>query len=128
VQLSPVENAEDHFATTYLLDRTGDYRVRIPMAATMGLAAEAPLEIFAPDDELRRPETDHDLLAELSTATNGRVMSEAEIRNLPELLPNRSVRTLNPLTERIWDTPAVFIGALLLLTMEWIGRKIVRLI
>lgn len=128
VQLSSVENAEDHFAATYLLDRAGDYRVRIPMAANVGLAAEAPLEIYAPDDEMRRPETDHDLLAELSEATGGQVLTAADLDRLPELLPNRSVRTLNPLTERIWDTPLVFIVALVLLTMEWIGRKIVRLI
>jgi len=128
VQLSAVEQAEDHFATTYLLDRPGDYRVRIPMVAGTSIAAEAPLEVFAPEDELRRPETDHDLLAELSTATNGRFMETADLQDLPELLPNRSVRTLNPLTERIWDTPLVFIVAVLLLAMEWIGRKIVRLI
>jgi hypothetical protein len=38
------------------------------------------------------------------------------------------VRTINPLTERIWDTPLVFGLALLLLSCEWIGRKVIRLI
>ena len=80
-----------------------------------------------PDDELRRPETDHGLLADLASSTAGRVLDPADLDRLPELLPNRSVRTLNPLTERIWDTPLFFGLVLLLATLEWVGRKVIRL-
>jgi hypothetical protein len=34
---------------------------------------------------------------------------------------------MNPITERIWDTPLAFGLVLLLLAAEWIGRKIIRL-
>ena len=44
-----------------------------------------------------------------------------------QLLPNRSVQTVKPLSERIWDTPLAFALVLLVLTAEWIGRKVLRL-
>ena len=34
---------------------------------------------------------------------------------------------LKPLSERIWDTPLAFVLILLVLTAEWIGRKVLRL-
>ena len=43
------------------------------------------------------------------------------------LLPNRSVRTETSITESIWDTPLVLMLVLVLLTAEWIGRKVMRL-
>ena len=76
---------------------------------------------------MRRPETDHPLLKELAEATGGHVLTAANLGSLETLLPNRSVRTINPLTERIWDTPLFFGLIVLLITVEWIGRKIVRL-
>ncbi len=47
--------------------------------------------------------------------------------SLPQLLPNRSVQTVKPLSERIWDTRLAFALVLLVLTAEWIGRKVLRL-
>jgi len=37
------------------------------------------------------------------------------------------VQTVKPLSERIWDTPLAFALVLLVLTAEWIGRKVLRL-
>ncbi len=47
--------------------------------------------------------------------------------SLPQLLPHRSVQTVKPLSERIWDTPLAFALVLLVLTAEWIGRKVLQL-
>jgi hypothetical protein len=47
--------------------------------------------------------------------------------HLLSTLPNRAVRTINPLTESIWDSPLALIIALLILTLEWVGRKALRL-
>ena len=86
-----------------------------------------PVEIYAPDDELRRPETDHRLLASLAAESGGQVLSPKQITELPGLLPNRAVTSINPLNEGIWDSPLAFGLALLALAGEWIGRKLLRL-
>lgn len=127
LELRRDENAPSDFLTTWLPDVTGKLRVRIddPLVAAQPLVAE--VEVYSPDDELRRPETDHALLAALAEDTGGAVLAPDEVDRLPGLLPNRSIKTANPLTERIWDTPLAFILVLLLLTGEWIGRKLLRL-
>ena len=88
----------------------------------------AQVDVIAPDDELRRPETDHDLLETLFETTGGRMLYPDELGELANLLPNRSVRTINPLSERIWDTPLAFALFLMILMLEWIGRKALRLV
>lgn len=106
---------------------TGQLRVRVDDPALEGGRMTVPVEVFTPDDELRRPETDHALLASLAVETGGRTLPPEDLGRLASLLPNRSVTTINPLTERIWDTPLIFGLVLLLITAEWIGRKLVRL-
>ena len=100
-------------------------RVNDPALAAVSLIT--PVEVFTPEDELRRPETDHELLSSLAADTGGWVFGPDDLPDLPDLLPNRAVRTLNPLRERIWDTPLAFLLMLVLLTVEWIGRKLIRL-
>ncbi len=127
VELRRLGADEERYAATYLPGTTGALRVRLEDPTLSGVDLEAVVEVFAPEDELRRPETDHPLLAELAESTNGRTLAPAQLNELEELLPKRSVRTLNPLTERIWDTPLFFGLIVLLITLEWIGRKAARL-
>jgi hypothetical protein len=126
---SPAADAPTvEFAATYRPGVPGQLRVRVNEPTLDGLHLDVPVEVFAPEDELRRPDTDHELLEALAAQTGGRSLPPEDVDALERLLPNRSVRTINPLTERIWDTPLVFGLALLLLSCEWIGRKVIRLI
>ncbi len=115
------------YAATYRPGVTGQLRVRVDDPTLGGRRLQVPVEVFTPDDELRRPETDHRLLEALAAETGGQVLMPDELGQLAELLPNRTVRTMNPLTERIWDTPLAFALILLVLAGEWIGRKVIRL-
>jgi hypothetical protein len=128
LELRRIEGAEDRYAATFLPEAAGELTAKIadPSFARLGLSAS--FEVLAPDDELRRPETDHALLANLAASTEGRVLLPAALDELPRLLPNRAVRTINPLTEPIWDTPLALGLVLILLTAEWIGRKALRLV
>ncbi|MHC4992316.1 MAG: hypothetical protein ACYTGC_15190, partial [Planctomycetota bacterium] len=128
IELRRLDANDERYAATYLPGTTGALRIRVDDPTFAGLDVQAIVEVFAPEDELRRPETDHPLLAELASATGGEVLDPGELDRLETLLPNRSVRTINPLTERIWDTPLFFALVLLLVTMEWIGRKAARLV
>lgn len=82
-----------------------------------------------PDDELRRPEADHALLTSLAQETGGTVLSEGMIDRLPSVLPRREVRTVSlARQETLWDRPGV-LGVLIgLLTLEWVLRRVIRLI
>ncbi|MEE8459168.1 MAG: hypothetical protein V3S08_04810 [Phycisphaerales bacterium] len=116
-----------NFTATWRPGVTGQLRVRVDDPAFDAGRMTVPVEVFTPDDELRRPETDHMLLATLSAETGGRMLPPEDLGRLASLLPNRSVTTINPLTERIWDTPLIFGLVLLVIACEWIGRKLIRL-
>jgi hypothetical protein len=120
-------NGENLYAATFLPDSAGELRLRVDDPTLARANVRASVDVFAPDDELRRPETDHELLKNLAAATGGLVLRSDELDQL-SALPNRAVKTLNPLTEPIWDSPLAFALALLALTFEWVGRKVLRLV
>lgn len=81
---------------------------------------------------MRRPDADHELLRTLAEETGGQVIDPAAAGEAAPLealrdLPNRSIRTPMDLVEPLWDTPLCLILVVLLLTTEWIGRKMLRL-
>jgi hypothetical protein len=88
----------------------------------------AKVEVWQPDDEMRRPQADHRLLAELSAATKGQTLGTGDLGQLAKLLPNRRLKlTGEPEVHTLWDTPLALLVVVLLLTAEWIGRRLLRL-
>jgi hypothetical protein len=120
---------DGRLAATWSTTEPGIYRIEPldPLLASLGLSAT--VEVSEPSRELREPATDHALLAELAGATEGRVLSIDELADLPSMLPNRSLRIEGePDIQTLWDRPFVLALIVLLLTAEWIGRKLVRLV
>ncbi len=117
------------FVTTFTPDSAGDYTFSIDDPALGGLRPDATLIVENPDDEMRHPETDHPLLESLAQETGGRVLDPDNLKELldPRVLPNRAVTTITSIRESIWNTPLA-LGLLVgLLTLEWIGRRLIRL-
>jgi len=126
IELRRTSDLEERFAGTAIIDQAGVYRVRVDDPSLGELNLTADLEVARPDDELRRPETDHGLLASLAEETNGATIAPDDLEQL-EQIPNRSIRTLHSLIEPVWDSPLALGLLLLLLTLEWVGRKVIRL-
>jgi hypothetical protein len=89
--------------------------------------AAAQFEVVQPDEERRRPEADHPLLRSLAAESRGAVVAADDLRGLLEL-PKRHLRTEDPISERIWNSPAALLAVLLLCALEWIGRRVMRLL
>lgn len=119
------------YAATFVPTDSGRYKVLAtdPVLATSASSElSARLEVWQADDELRRPQTDHALLSTLSSATDARTLTPAELPQLPKLLPNRRViLSGEPDVHTLWDTPLALLSIILLLTLEWIGRRLLRL-
>ncbi|MEC9374608.1 MAG: vWA domain-containing protein [Planctomycetota bacterium] len=116
------------FASTWLPTQAGRWRVTTSEPSLSGLGLEAEIVVSLPDDELRRPETDHGLLAELSEQTGGRVIPVNERSGIASELPNRRLRLVSETSEPLWDTPLALLAVLSLLTLEWVGRRLIRLL
>ncbi len=97
-----------------------------PLLAGLELAAQVDVQL--PEDELRAPQADHALLNELAAQTGGTVLDAAGLARLPNLLPNRELRLLGtPEIETLWDKPVVLTMLVVLLTLEWAGRRLIKL-
>jgi hypothetical protein len=94
----------------------------------LGTPLVEQVEAVLPKDELRHPEADHDALERLSAETNGLHVTVADFGSITEHLPNRKLRVLTETTESLWDTPLALLVVLVLLTGEWVGRRVIRLV
>ncbi len=118
------------FSAVWLPIKPGTYTVEITDAIlTTDEALVEQVEVLAPDDELRRPETDFAMLESLAEQTSGRVLEPADLADLETMLPNRQRRVAGtPDIETLWDSPLALILLVLLFGGEWIGRRLIRLV
>ncbi|MBY0312904.1 MAG: VWA domain-containing protein [Phycisphaerales bacterium] len=121
------------FSTTWIPTEPGKYRAIAddPALGVVGAGLDdltARIEVWQPDDELRRPQADHANLNALAQATGGKLLLPTEIAELPKLLPNRTLKLIGePDVHTLWDTPLALLLVVLLLTLEWVGRRLLRL-
>lgn len=116
------------YSGTVVATEAGRYRLEPTDAALSGIGMSAELEVFWPDDELRHPDANHALLADLAEKTGGKVLTKDTLAQLAELLPNRADRVLGtPETETLWDKPFPLFLLILLVTAEWVLRRLVKL-
>lgn len=128
VRLSPESRgvgAPTSFAATWLATDPGRYIVEADDALLSDLVGE--ILVSHPDDELRRLETDHALMASLSEPNAGRPLDPDDLDALAAL-PSRA-RTIEgePEVETLWDKPAALALLLVLLVIEWAGRRLIKL-
>jgi hypothetical protein len=116
------------YRATWVASAPGTWTAALSDRALPAADLAAEVEVAWPLDELRRPETDHAALAALAEETDGRVIPPAELADIADLLPNRERRRLIERAEPIWDAPITLIIVLSLLTIEWLGRRAIRLI
>lgn len=116
------------FSASFLPDEPGTYDAVVSDAALAGVSAATDFEVVAAEDELHHPQTDHPLLETLATETGGRVLTDADLENISELLPRRDLRVATtPEVQPLWDRPLMLVLLVLLLTLEWIGRRVIKL-
>jgi hypothetical protein len=116
------------YSATWLAPGAGRYSIEASDAMLAAMDLRTEVEVSRSDDELRRPETDHAMLVSLSEATDGRVLIGSDLAQLPELLPRRRMEIASePDVETLWDKPIVLAILVLLLGVEWVGRRLARL-
>ncbi len=130
---APAGARPSSFSTTWTPPDAGAYELSATDAALAGVGAQeahpwAQVEVITPDDEHRTPQADHAALAELARQTGGQVIAPEQLSMLEEKLPNRQVRVLGtPEIDPLWDRPGVLVIFMLLVSLEWLGRKWLRL-
>ncbi len=117
------------FVAAWSPEREGRWKIRPRDPSLAARAGDgAILEVTRSDRELRDAEADRPLLESLARETGGRVVRPADVAALVRSLPNRSIRTENPLRDPIWNSPLALAILMSLLASEWIIRRSARLI
>ncbi len=123
--------AQDHVRTLYRAvwkpTAAGRLDLRVTEPSLDALDLTAGVDVIHPDDELRHPMPDHDRLRALSEQTSGRVVPLSRLHELPAMIPNRARRVPDDISEPLWNSPLALIVVVSLLTVEWVGRKVIRL-
>jgi len=122
--------AERVYTGAWLARVSGALELVVIEPALAGFELTAKLEVIAPDDELRRAEADVARLVRLAEATGGRVVAINDLSQLtePGVVRNLSRKTINDVAEPIWNS-GLALGLLIgLIALEWIVRKLIRLV
>lgn len=120
--------APNVFGVTWLPTEPGTYTLTIddPLLPA-GLPGQEVVVAY-PDDELRSPQTDHALMGLIAAQTGGRVVEPEKLSEALSELPDRQIRLVgSPTIETLWDKPFVWVLLMVILAMEWIGRRVIRL-
>ena len=124
------ESDESHhvYKTVWEPRHTGRLELKVTEPALHDLNINLSIEVIHPDDELRHPMPDHDRLKALADLSGGQLVPPDRIQELVSLVPNRARRTPNDLRQPLWDAPITLLVVVVLLTVEWVGRKVIRLV
>lgn len=86
------------------------------------------IQVQHPDDEMRQPQPDHALLTHLAQQTGGQVVALDEMEKLANILPNRARRTPDDIRYPLWHDLWVYLFFVTFITVEWILRKVCKLV
>jgi hypothetical protein len=118
---------------TFPAQQAGSYSLKIvPMAAAdLGSAVRVSTTTFRvdpPKREIDEPALNRPLLTELARLTGGRVFDLSEVPRLDDAIPIREVTRTLENRDELWDAPIFYVTIILCLSIEWVLRKIYRMV
>jgi hypothetical protein len=118
----------DRYTASIPATRVGNFSVALPPMTGDDREMTAPVTVEVPQLELDRPIVDRAALQRLAEDTGGRLVPLSEARTLPELIPSAERRIPLIAEQALWDAPLALALFVILITMEWVGRKLAGLI
>jgi hypothetical protein len=107
----------------------GHYEVRVGDPREPGEMGAQSFEVIIPNREDENPIIDEAALQEIAAASGGgSYLRLAQTGELPKMIKTRILRFAEPKQDDIWDSPLFYLIFALLITTEWILRKVFRML
>ena len=122
-EMAAVPNQPGFFETSLSLRKPGEHRLQLLEPETSHVI-ERRIVVDVPEREFADPRMNRMLLESLTRETGGKMLTLAQLADLPDLLQNRAESTVVTGTEySLWDNPWLLMAIVMLLGTEWILRK-----
>ncbi len=118
------EGQPELYVATFAADRVGNFTVKLPSVSGQVEAQELPITVAVPKLELAQPQVDRTFLTRLASETLGRVVDLDQAgKVLPGMIASAARVIPVETTRPLWDAPLALGMFVLLITGEWVGRK-----
>ena len=123
--LTRQEGSTDVYALSFTADRVGKFTLKLPPIAGGVEAMELPIDVNVPRLELVTPQVDRTAMARLAQETMGRQVELSKVASdLPRLIPSAEKKIPIETSQPLWDAPLAMVLFVLLITGEWLLRKV----
>lgn len=131
LELKLIEGKPGNYEGRYHPPKVGSYRVSIDPGTTGSDSDVAPklFEVKFPSIELEEPRMDQPSLEAVATASGGKFIRLDGLSELPDKIGPMTETVAATANEReLWDNNLVLLLFMGILTLEWVGRKVARLL
>lgn len=118
------EDRPDTFVGEWRADRVGRTVVRLPFVAPGMSEVTAAYETMVPRLELTDPRVDRDALRRLATETGGASVGLGEAGGLAGRVVSAAKVIPVETSKPVWDAPLAMLLFVVLITSEWVMRKV----
>ena len=130
--LNSIPDKEGQYEYSFTPNEVGFYRITCTLPSGSTNATNQGYSSFAvsyPRIEYENPLPDAELLKKIAAKTNGVALKLSEIDKLPDVIkPAGDIIYTETKENDLWDSPWVFLAFLVLISAEWIIRKLAGLI
>jgi uncharacterized membrane protein len=120
-KLQRQEGQPDLYAASFVADHEGQFIVHVASSAG---ERETRLTVKTPRLEMEDVSVNHSLLTRLALETQGKAMTIADAPVQLASIPSLERKTPNPTSNPLWNGWAPLIIFVLLITTEWVLRKV----
>jgi uncharacterized membrane protein len=119
------EGQSDYYVASWTADAIGHFVLKMPALGGNTEPAEQPITVKVPRLELSQPQVNRTLLTRIASETLGEVVPYEQAREkLPSLITSAAKIVPVDTNQRLWDAPLAMTIFVLLITMEWVLRKV----